>query len=67
MNWLLIVMVAGLIVVAGVTVNALVEKAEKSDELCEIDAPECKGSCSESENCGLSTCGAVYGGSCGCR
>ena len=38
----------------------------ESQENTEVEEPTCGGSCSGNQNCGLSSCGATSGRSCGC-
>ena len=63
--WMIGAVIVGMLAIAGVfvvstgTVNA---SEEKEITTCST----CGNSCTAENNCGLSTCGAVSGGSCGC-
>ena len=60
--WIIVGIIAGLLIVGGVAVvNAVTDQAE------EVDCENCDNSCSLERNCGKVSCGAVTGGSCGCR
>ena len=64
--------VIGLLVVAGIAmVNANIDDPTETQNNAISDAsPSCSGcgnGCSAEKNCGLATCGAVNGGSCGCN
>ena len=69
MNTLAIVaIVVGLLLFAGVAVATTVsaDKTENSEQPPSIECKSCGNSCSLQRNCGLETCGAVNGGTCGC-
>ena len=60
--WMVLAIAAGLLVIAGlVVVN--VSGAQQPEK---INCSSCEGSCTADKNCGLASCGAVSGGSCGC-
>ncbi len=60
--------IAGLLIVGGVfamkTTSADIESNEQTTKT--ISCSDCGNSCNAQRNCGLSSCGAVSGGSCGC-
>jgi hypothetical protein len=61
-------LVAGLMLIAGfVFVTAGSTEDVVTEEPETISCSSCGGSCNQQSNCGLSSCGAVTGGSCGCR
>jgi len=61
--WIIVGLVAGLLLVGGV---AVVNAGDSSEQVGQIECSTCENSCSAESNCGLATCGAVSGGSCGC-
>ena len=64
MKKILIGVVAVLLVVAGITVvTALSADNEQTEN---IECSDCGNACTLERNCGLSSCGAVSGRSCGC-
>ena len=66
MNLLTIALIAfGLFAIAGMFVlNIDTASADEPSE--KIECSTCGGSCSQGQNCGLQSCGAVNGGKCGC-
>lgn len=61
--WIIAGLVAGLLIIGGVAVvNAIGDVPENTEQI----ESECGNSCSAERNCGLVTCEAVSGGSCGC-
>ena len=67
MKTLLVFGIIAILVIAGVSVVLANTSQEKSDLNTEtVECSSCGNSCSGQRNCGLSTCGAVSGGSCGC-
>ena len=65
MKLLMVVLIAlGLIAVAALVVANL--SSVEADEPKQISCSTCGNSCSADSNCGLESCGAVQGGSCGC-
>ena len=66
--WTIAIIAVGLIAITGVVVANV--SANEANET-EIQQPKscsasCGNSCSVERNCGLESCGAVTGGSCGC-
>jgi hypothetical protein len=57
-----LLLVAGFAVVKATQDNLLEDNLIASSVKC----TSCGNSCSAEKNCGLSTCGAVNGGTCGC-
>jgi hypothetical protein len=65
--FIVIAVVAGLLLFAGIAVvkaSSINNSQEKPNNT--ISCSSCGGGCTASRNCGLSTCGAVTGGKCGC-
>lgn len=66
--------VLGLLVFAGIVlvINSKTVQADTSStqETCQYGDASCpykeSGGCAQESNCGLNTCAAKYGGSCGC-
>ena len=64
--WILAAIILGILIIGGIAVTALTtQDVKKTTET--ISCSSCGNSCSAEKNCGLSTCGAVSGESCGCR
>lgn len=62
--WILGAIVLGLLAITGVIVfNIGTVNADESDT---IACSTCGNACTAQSNCGLSSCGAVSGGACGC-
>ncbi len=61
--WLLAAIIA-VLVVAGIAVTYTTAQQEKTTE--KISCSGCGNACTAEKNCGLATCGAVNGRSCGC-
>lgn len=71
--WLIVTVITGLLVLGGLAVvQALDKQADQetdtstNSEYATCGSPNCNGGCTEQNNCGISTCGAVSGRSCGC-
>lgn len=60
--WIIAAIVIGLLAITVVTVSNL----SSADETEVIECIGCGNACNANSNCGLSSCGAVSGGSCGC-
>ena len=63
--WIIASVIVGLLIIGGVAVVNAVENNTENTE--QIECSTCGNSCTAESNCGLSTCGAISGGSCGCR
>ena len=61
--WMLAIIIA-VLVVAGIAVTYAAAQVEKTTE--KISCSSCGNNCDTEKNCGLATCGAVNGESCGC-
>ena len=56
-----IAMIALVVITTGITIATNKTTAEST-----ATCTSCGGSCTKDSNCGLATCGAVNGGTCGC-
>lgn len=70
-TWIILSLVVGLLLVAGIfAVNAfdagIPAKVQAQGTAKALGCSSCGGSCSAEKNCGLKTCGAMNGGTCGC-
>ena len=64
--WIIGVIIAGLLLIGGaMVVKANLQETPEPKEL--LSCSNCGGNCDAEKNCGLSTCGAINGGSCGCK
>lgn len=68
-TWILISLAVGLLLIAGiVAVNTLnTDTTTDVKQGKSLTCSSCSGSCTAQKNCGLATCSAVNGGTCGCR
>jgi len=66
-TWIIAALIIGLLVLGTFTVMALTktEQAEVQPAK-QIGCSSCGNSCNAESGCGLATCGATNGGSCGC-
>jgi len=64
-NWMIVAsVIVGLLLIGSMfLVNIVTADEQESNQ---IDCSTCGNSCSLESNCGLASCGAVSGGSCGC-
>ena len=63
--WMIAAITVGILAVAGILVFNL--GTVTADEVTETSTcTSCGNSCTAENNCGLASCGAVQGGSCGC-
>ena len=62
-TWAIIGIITLLVIIVGI---AAVNAISAPEDVETIDCSTCEGSCSLEKNCGLSTCGAVNSGNCGC-
>ena len=63
--WIMVAITIGLIAMAGILVTAWDTSKQREDN--NLDCSSCGNSCTAESNCGLSTCGATQGKTCGCR
>ena len=65
--WLIVAIVIGILVIASIVVSmAGLTIADEQTETEKIECSSCGNSCTTERTCGLATCGARTGGSCGC-
>ena len=64
--WMLTAIILGILIIGGIAVTALTTQQE-TETTETIECSGCENSCNAERNCGKATCGAVSGGSCGCR
>ena len=62
----MIALVLGLFAIGSVIALATSTETVKAEEPKQLECSSCGNSCSVDSNCGLDTCNAVTGGSCGC-
>jgi hypothetical protein len=67
-TWIIAALVIGLLVLGTFTVMALTKTTitEAQQPAKQISCSSCGNSCNAESGCGLATCGATTGGSCGC-
>jgi len=63
--WIVVAAILAALVIAGIFVSMNLVTAD-SQETETIDCSGCGNSCTAERNCGLKTCGAISGESCGC-
>lgn len=63
--WLMVAIVAMLVIAVFVVANAVPSSADSKTEE-QPTGPSCGNSCTQSNNCGRASCGAVAGKACGC-
>lgn len=62
----IILAIVAIVAVAGfVTVNALTQEIAEETPVKQCNS--CGNSCTQQNNCGRATCGAINGGTCGCN
>ena len=64
--WILGAVFVGLIAIAGITVVNALTTDDIADNTDISKCTSCGNSCTADSNCGLQSCGAVNGGTCGC-
>ena len=62
--WIMAAFVMGVLAIAGIVVASVGVSANEGTEISSCST--CGNTCTAENNCGLSTCGAISGGSCGC-
>jgi len=67
-TWIIATLIIGLLVLGTFGVMAL-NKTETTTQATEqiTSCSTCGNSCTAENNCGLATCGATTGGTCGCN
>ena len=66
MNWVIIALVVGLIVIAGIITVASFTGYVTADKVVSGGCQSCNGECTADNNCGNPSCGATTGGKCSC-
>ena len=65
--WMLTAIILGILIIGGIAVTALTtNQAEQKATEKTTSCSSCGNSCTAEKNCGLSTCGATNGKTCGC-
>lgn len=64
--WMLTAIILGILIIGGIAVAALTTDQESTATAEKTSCSSCGNSCTAENNCGLSTCGAVNGKTCGC-
>jgi len=67
--WIIAGIIVGMLLITGIVISTtgLVSADIGDEEQTEtISCSSCGNSCTAERNCGLSSCGATSGGSCGC-
>jgi len=67
--WIIAGVLIGILVIAALGVVSFVKADEQTAKQTKSTAPLCSGcgnKCTAENNCGLATCGAISGKSCGC-
>lgn len=64
--WIIVAIIAGLLMVAGVAVALTSTGSVIAEDANAKTCTSCGGSCSAGSNCGLASCQATQGGTCGC-
>ena len=65
--WMLTAIILGILIIGGIVVTALTTNQEDQKPAEKISCSSCGNSCTTEKNCGLATCGAVNGKTCGCK
>ncbi len=63
--WIIVGIIAGLLLFAGIAVVKAISLQNQEAEHFECPYANSGNSCTPENNCGVSTCAAAYGGSCG--
>lgn len=67
-TWIIVAVLIGILAVAGIIVSITGSVvADESDGNGAVTCSTCGNSCTGERNCGLASCGAVQGKSCGCK
>jgi len=66
-NLAIFAIVVGVLVLASVAfINAYAADNSSEEQITSATCTSCGNSCTAENNCGLTACGAVNGGTCGC-
>jgi uncharacterized low-complexity protein len=64
--WIIAAVFVGILAIAGVAVVNALPESQSIPTTNQKTCSSCGNSCTAESNCGLSTCGATNGGTCGC-
>lgn len=64
MNLAIVLIIAGLLIVGGIVAVSAYANEEQAPTI--IGCSSCGSKCTADNNCGLASCGAINGGTCGC-
>jgi len=64
--WIIVGIIAGVFIIGGFAIGTFVTADAQQEESQVISYSTCGNSCTAEGNCGLTNCGAVSSGSCGC-
>jgi len=64
--WIIAALLMGFLMIAGIAVVNALPSNQSTSKTSQKTCSSCGNSCTEESNCGLATCGATNGGTCGC-
>ncbi len=64
--WIIAAVLIAMLLITGIVVSMNNIVSADEQEVEKIECSGCGNGCTADRNCGLETCGAVSGGSCGC-
>lgn len=66
--WIMVAIIVGVLVIASFGIVSFVKADERTSKPVQ-NSPSCGcgNKCTQANNCGLATCGAVNGKACGCN
>jgi uncharacterized low-complexity protein len=64
--WIIAAVFIGVLTIAGVAVVNALPDNQSTLTTSQKTCSSCGNSCTKESNCGLATCGAANGGTCGC-
>jgi hypothetical protein len=64
-TWIIVAIIVGLLIIGFVTTNLIAQDTEANKNT--INCSSCGNGCNSTNNCGLSSCGAISGKTCGCN
>lgn len=67
MKMWIIAIIVGLLIVSAVTATIINDTNQTSNIKTTAGCSSCSGTCTAEKNCGLSTCSATTGKTCGCK
>lgn len=66
MNWAIIALIVGLMIIAGVVAVVSFTGNVTADNVVSGGCQSCNGKCTAENNCGSASCGTTTGGKCSC-